>query len=242
MKNEKKQTLENRTCTNCGKDYAHEPIMIDGRDICDNINMCDPCAETQEERANQRRREQAAHAEWIRVVPKTYRETDLDYGDYPKDLHRYAVKWIRDLLVLKTNSTQIMFGMIGESGKCKTRIMGQIVKHAIWIGVKCEWVNATQFQWSCQHEFDKENGSRARAFLSLYRSCPFLAFDDLGKQRWTDGVESKFYDLIENRTANALPMVWSSNAGMGELEAMLTADRAKPIVGRLIGFSNIILV
>ena len=48
----------------------------------------------------------------------------------------------------------------------------------------------------------------------------FLFLDDIGKGKLTDAVQAHLHDVLEERTANLLPTLWTSNAGGAELAAM----------------------
>lgn len=212
------------------------------------INLCDPCANKENEALDQKRQQELedaarAHRErnaskiWEKIVPARYRQTDVNHVDFPKPVHQFAKSWMSGK-VGNANSLPWL-GIIGVSGKGKTRVMSQIVKRQIWNGPSVQWVNATQFQWCAQNQHDPIDGKKAKEFLKSFRRCDFLAFDDLGKQRWTDTVESHFWDLIEHRYANCLGMMWTSNSSLEDLKRMLTPDRAEAIVGRLAESSNI---
>ena len=213
------------------------------------IEYCDPCADKHNDALDEKARKaheddareqraQFSRRQWEKVVPQKYRETDVNDARYPKGLHDVAKQWISG--TIKGNPSRLWFGIVGISGKCKTRVMSQVVKNRISHGKACQWVNATQFQWCAQNQHDNVDGAKAKRHLESYRSCDFLAFDDLGKQKWTDTVEALFYDLIEHRDSRCLPMIWTSNSTLEELGLMLTRDRADAITGRLAETSNII--
>jgi len=76
--------------------------------------------------------------------------------------------------------------------------------------------------------------------LNSNGALKFLAFDDLGKQKWTDTVESYFWDLIEERYAQCRGLIWTSNSSLENLKRMLTRDRAESIIGRLAEESDVV--
>jgi DNA replication protein DnaC len=67
-----------------------------------------------------------------------------------------------------------------------------------------------------------------------------LFIDDIGKEKYTERVESEFYDLIETRTAHLRPILWTANTSGAGLEAMMSPDRGAPILRRLREFTEII--
>ncbi len=233
------------TCKSCGASIDLEGLGS----FSQYVEHCDPCAEKiNEEESEKRKREiedairekYAARAKetWMRVVPKKYRETDIDHPNYPKSLHRYAMKWAMESA--DEGRRRPWLGIIGLAGQGKTRVMSQVMNQKIKEGLRCEWVNATQFQWCSQNQHDEESGRKARSVLKKYRNCEFLAFDDLGKQKWTDTVESYFWDLIEERYAQCRGLIWTSNSSLENLKRMLTRDRAESIIGRLAEESDVV--
>jgi DNA replication protein DnaC len=221
-------------------------IDLDGlEEFAEILTACDSCAEKNNLRIDEERRierEDAARAlrlefatkEWEKVVPLLYRQTDVNHANYPRPTHATAMQWI------SSDKSRSWLGIIGQSGRGKTRVMSQIIRNRIWNDYRCQWVNATQFQWCAQNQHDKVDGEKAKRHIESYRNCGFLAFDDLGKQKWTNTVESYFWDLIEHRYAQCLPMVWTSNSSLEELAAMLSDDRSKAIIGRLAETSNVV--
>ena len=225
----------------CGAEIDLEGLA----EFADFLRFCEPCSEKNNlmiDRKLRKEREEAARAhrlenavkDWEKTVPPLYRLTDTKHEDYPRATHAMAIQWIN------SEKSRPWLGIVGVSGRGKTRVMSQVVKNRIWNDHSCAWVNATQFQWCAQNQHDHVDGKKAKAFIQKFRSCQFLAFDDLGKQKWTDTVESYFWDLIEERYAQCLPMIWTSNSSLESLSAMLTEDRSKAIIGRLAETSNII--
>ena len=234
-----------KDCKECGIE-----IDLTGlEDFAALLKYCDACGEkvnqeidekqrTEREDAAREHRVSKTTREWEKTVPLLYRKTDVNHANYPKGLHTLALSWVSGNL--EDEKKLPWLGIVGVSGKGKTRVMSQIVRNRIWNACRCEWVNATQFQWCAQNQHDKNDGRKAKAHIEKFRKCDFLAFDDLGKQKWTNTVESYFWDLIEERYANCRPMIWTSNSSLEKLEAMLTEDRAKAIIGRLAENSNIV--
>ena len=86
--------------------------------------------------------------------------------------------------------------------------------------------------------------AKAREWLRRWKRAEVLILDDLGKQKWTDSVEQEFCDMLEHRTSNQLLTLWSANTHPEQMikAKQLTRDRGAPIVGRLLDFSEIVLV
>ena len=80
----------------------------------------------------------------------------------------------------------------------------------------------------------------AKQTLYRARRRKILFLDDLGKAKFTERVEMEFYDLIEFRAANKLPILFTANMSGKQLTEALGEDRGEPIMRRLREFCDII--
>jgi len=101
-------------------------------------------------------------------------------------------------------------------------------------------IHAKQFERWCARMFDRDDDARRQ--LETLRRAEVLFIDDLGKEKFTERVESELYDLVETRTAHLRPILWTSNATATRLKEMLSADRGEPIIRRLKEFCTIVPV
>jgi DNA replication protein DnaC len=260
-------TDETRTCEECSETYRHVACYWDdkqdGKDWNADLYTCPSCVpivearekkewEGRQAKERQQAKEDAAKAAWLAIVPPLYQSTDTAHPDYPQATHRKAIEWQKSRESGDGNALPF-FGLIGQSGRCKTRVISQVMKRMIWSGQYCRWVNATEFQRLVQGQWSNESvggsscfssssttGEKARSSLETFRTCGVLVFDDLGKGRLTDTVAGSLYDLIEERTAQGRVTLWTSNASLDDLLQMLPTDSGGPIVRRLMEFSTII--
>jgi DNA replication protein DnaC len=198
-------------------------------------SVCDPCCELRESTDTEKRREAAARKEFERVVPVSYRKTELSHPNFNTPLWEQLKKW---------KPEQGWLGLVGETGRSKTRCLSLLAKRLAWNGYKLEWCIATRFQWAAQRQWSDDEGYKAREWLRRWKRAEVLILDDLGKQKWTDSVEQEFFDMLEHRTSNELLTLWSANTHPEQMikAKQLTRDRGAPIVGRLLDFSEIVLV
>ena len=253
-------TDEVRICKECSKSYQHIPYYWPEGQSEEDLNAdccycpsCEPIIQERwEKERRQREKDEAAKADWIKAVPPLYRDTDTTHPDYPQAVHRKAIEWQKTRETGEGNG-RLFLGLIGDSGRCKTRVISQVMKRIIWNGHCCKWVNATEFQRLVQSQWSNETkasksifksvttvGEQARANLETLRTCDALTLDDLGKGRITDTVAGALYDLLEERTAQGRTTLWTSNASLDNLLQMLPSDCGGPIVRRLLDFSTII--
>ncbi len=216
-----------RACTTCGQVTEYEPIMVNAVDLRATMKfLCQTChaAETDKEEAAAReairiRRE----AIWQRTVPERYRETDFRHEGFNGRL------WA----MVRDNSLFDSIGLIGPSGRCKTRVFALLAKRAISQDFTVGWCPANSFQWAAQREFSDTDGIKAREWMQVWLKAQVLFLDDLGKHKWTDTVESAFFNLVETRLAQKLPTHWSMNPDPSEVVTQATlADDAHGILSR----------
>lgn len=256
-------TGEIRRCSECSKEFEHVAIMMNGKDIDSENHVCPECRPAFEEKERQERdkqeegeRQKAYRAKrlkrWERTIPVLYRDTDPGHTDYPLRIHDKAMGWMNSILSNEPEPSPF-FGLIGTTGKCKTRISSQVLKRAILAGRSTEWINATEFQRLVQSQWSSSPtetsplasksvtvGEQAKKRLDFMRNCDVLALDDLGKGRLTETVAGAIYDILEERASRKLAIIWTSNATPDSLLNMLPKDSGGPIVRRLIEFSLII--
>lgn len=234
---ETKPTTETRTCDTCGKQYEHEPFSFQpgGVDMFANCYTCPSCSEEAEKETAEQNRIGAAKAEFERIVPPSYCKTDINHQGFNVALWDKLKNW---------RAEHGWLGLVGETGRCKSRCLALLVKRLCWEGWHGEWCTATGFQWAARRQFHDQDGNRACSYLDDWKKARVLVLDDLGKQTWTPTVESEFYDLLEYRTNREKLTLWSANTHPEEMVSskQLSQDRGAPIVGRLLDYSEIILV
>ena len=210
--------------------------------MLDHITICDSCATKAEIEQERFKREAKAKSLWESSVPEEYRKTNEKHPDYQKHyaVHRLSMSWLRGDHIGQ-DERRLFLGLIGESGRCKTRIISQVVKRIIWEGGTILWLNSSRFQWACQNQFN-DNAKEAGMWLKRYQDADYLIFDDIGSLKSTEAVSDNLYALLEHRTAHRLPMLWTSNETIGEMLVgkQLTEKARKRNISRLAGYSNIL--
>ena len=200
-----------RECDGCGQLAEYEPIEFNGMDLRRGIKfLCQSCGEALEEREREAARERIkTHrtAVWEETVPAKYRETDLKHEGFNGRLWE----------MLKFHPLDESVALIGPSGRCKTRVFALLARRAIAQDMAVGWCPANAFQWAAQREFDKEDGADAKRWMKRWQTCQVLFLDDLGKHKWTDVVESAFFNLLETRSGKKLPTNWSMNPDPSEV-------------------------
>jgi DNA replication protein DnaC len=200
-----------RACTTCGQVTEYEPIMIHDIDIRASMAfLCPGCVDEvdkQERAATRYRLKVKREAIWEKTVPARYRETTTTHEKFNTPLW----SMIKDQDILQS------MALIGPSGRCKTRVFALMAKRAIAQDITVGWCPANSFQWAAQREFSETDGQNAREWMRTWLTSQVLFLDDLGKHKWTDTVESAFFNLMETRLAQNLPTHWSMNPDPADL-------------------------
>jgi DNA replication protein DnaC len=199
------QPATSRTCDDCGQLTTYEPLLAGKFDLLENLpHFCTDCAnrrqQAESEAAAARIREKR-EAAWTSTIPRKYRETDTSHPRFPKSIWKSLRTWPLDRSL----------GLIGPSGRGKTRLLALLAKRAIADDLYVGWCPATSFQWAAQNQWDDEHGHDAKKWLRRWQDCHILFLDDLGKHRWTEAVESEFFALIDLRTSRSMPILWTMN-------------------------------
>jgi DNA replication protein DnaC len=132
-------------------------------------------------------------------------------------------------------------GLIGKTGEGKTRCLHIALKKAFDAGKKCFAIRhvafaslAEEFYSSNERIVEQAHKCKQDAFW-----CEVLLLDDLGKARSTPARDELLEELVETRTSNNLPILWSANAGGAWLIERFGPDRGPAIARRLAEFSHI---
>lgn len=192
---------------------------------------CRPIVEAEMAEASRLEKIRVLEGKWRQHCPPLYRETDISRLTIPQDIIEKVLSW-------QVNPRGI--GIAGRSGTGKTRLMFLLLRRVFMDGNGVRAISGKRFERSCHLMFDKMD--EGREIIRQARDTEVLFLDDLGKERYTDRVESEFYDLVEHRTSHLLPILWTTNSSGDALGDMMSEDRGAPIIRRLREFTEIIVV
>jgi DNA replication protein DnaC len=194
-----------RECDDCGQTSLYEPLICGRFDLFSNLpHLCDKCAQARREKEDRialERHKKRRRAIWEDTIPIKYRETETKHPDFNIELWRMC----RHLSVEKS------MALIGPAGRCKTRVFALLAARAIDLEHSIGWCPANSFQWAAQAKFDDQDGKTAREWLKAWKKAGILFLDDLGKHKWSETVETEFFNLLEHRSSHNLPTHWSMN-------------------------------
>jgi DNA replication protein DnaC len=222
-----------KQCINCGCDFDTEEVVFLDRKITFQ-KQCDTCVTiiTEKlEREEERQKTEQREKEFWSIVPKIYQTTDASQIS-PK---------------LKTAIDEWKYGPIGlgfkgPSGSQKTRA-SVLLLHSLHKGGRSVfYLKATNLTKNAVEAFSDDKAVKKHALESMRNAteCQVLLLDDIGKGRLSPSAEESLYALLDTRTENMLPTIWTTNADSSQLHDMMSEDRADAIMRRLIEFSKII--
>lgn len=221
-------------CPDCGESYDYESIMIGTVDfgrLCQ--PRCNDCAAALEHAAALRDREErrAIREACIQAtIPEDLRMTSEDFPGYNRNLHRAVTRW-RPF----ANERDFWLGIVGPADRCKTRCMAMLAMKAIRAGIRVKWTTANQLRdaVSDRNSSIKPAAIAARELLADCRNAAWLFIDDIGKNEWSPAFESQFFQILDHRKTNRLPLVYSSNIQPSGLGPLISTHNREPITGRL---------
>lgn len=224
---DREERIVSKECR-CGKQFQAKEFYVRGTLVANQI-LCPSCSEpVRGVELIDRRRSQKE--DWRNICPPLYQDTNPEKLTIPHKIFDRVMAW-------EPNPRGI--ALSGATGAGKTRLMFLLLRR-LHETTRVRAVSAKQFERWLHRMFDKDNDARIR--IEECRLTKVLFIDDIGKEKYTERVESEFYDLVEHRTSHLLPILWTTNATGEQLEQMMGEDRGVPIIRRLREFTEVISV
>ncbi len=224
-----------KKCKECGEDFETEEVYmpeLERRFVFQ--SACQQCLDRLiQEREVQEKNEkiQKRENDFWEMVPAIYKTTDETKIN--SKLKRAIYEW-------KFGPTGL--GFKGPSGSQKTRA-AVLLLHSLHKGGRSVfYLKATNLTKNAVEAFSDDKAIKKHALESMRNAteCQVLLLDDIGKGRLSPSAEESLYALLDTRTENLLPTIWTTNADSSQLHDMMSEDRADAIMRRLIEFSTII--
>ena len=237
---------DSRICIDCQRSFdAAYHVMFERR--CFHSLRCDECEAIATEKAEQEKLAaelKTVTDSWEAIAPVLYRTSDIKR--FPKQLQPIVADF--------DPFSQRGFGFSGRAGSCKTRASFQMLKVAHFRGHSCATINGVDFAklsidqfndtpisgGSCLGGNRQTIGTQAKRQLRRLAYCDWSLLDDMDKCKFTPRAEEALYDILESRTSNARPTIWTCNANSNQLAAMFTEERSGAILRRLVEFAEVI--
>jgi len=229
---------EKATCADCGAEFASKAVGFEGV-IMFRQRYCATCMTKSEEREKASKTRSVLSeraAEWTRICPASYQGTDIEHSGISDICRRAAKAW---------NPESVRgLAFIGVTGLGKTRSLFWVLQRAHDAGRSCAAISHNRFSRVVADAFagDGDERARGKALLRKLARVDVLLFDDLGKAPSTERADAECEELVEVRTSNGLPMLWTSNGSGAWLAKRFGEDRGEPITRRLGEFCRVITV
>lgn len=195
-------------------------------------SICDLCNDAiEQEREAETKAKQGREREILieAQIPPLYRSNDVSL--FPPSWSKIS-HW-------RPNQGQGML-LVGDTGKSKTRMLCQRVMDLHReTGIRFEFLRSSLLGKLVRQQFGDFEPWVARNRIDALGRVPLLIIDDLGKQASSPVVEEEFFDLIEERTSQKLPTLFTANAKSDELEKMMSPDRGRPLIRRIKEFCDV---
>jgi DNA replication protein DnaC len=224
-----------KKCFTCERNFETEEIVFGDRKISFQM-YCEDCIRIATEKQDIEERQQKIDKrenEFWAIVPKIYKTTD-EYK-ISSQLRKAISEW---------KYGPIGIGFKGPSGSQKTRA-SVLLLHSLHKGGRSVfYLKATNLTKNAVEAFSDDKAIKKHALESIRHAteCQVLLLDDIGKGRLSPSAEESLYALLDARTENMLPTIWTTNADSSQLHDMMSEDRGDAIMRRLVEFSTIIAI
>ena len=237
--------LRSYLCRDCRLDYTTEVLLINGKEHV-RVEVCPACSALITAKREKEVRdailsdrllaEQGREAQWAEICPVEFRleaeggKTVLQRMDAASPGWRLMLDWrfgSRGLIVR------------GVTGRCKTRAMWRLLRRLFESNHSIAAFTSAKFDRDCR---DAGGNFTLSRWFDALAQVDALFIDDLGKAQWTSSTEAQFFDLIDERTRNGLPVLVTTNDDRASLAARISDDRSGPLVRRLLDYCDSIVL
>lgn len=130
--------------------------------------------------------------------------------------------------------------LAGETGRCKTRCAWLLIKRLIVEdGLSVVTFDSVGFGRELERRYREEDD--VTGWLDrLGTGVEVVFFDDLGKLKITERVETELFGVIDQRSSHELPIIATTNDHGDTLSARMSDNRGAPLIRRLREFCTAI--
>ena len=134
---------------------------------------------------------------------------------------------IRDYAEVFSKKTEVGYCIYGRAGNGKSHLAAALVNRVIHRGYTAVFIEVPDLFSQIKSTYGGD-GSEDKIMRSL-ASCDLLVLDDAGAEKPTEWVQEKFYQIINSRYKNHLPVVITTNtkdmAGLEDIIGFRAYDR-----------------
>lgn len=172
---------------------------------------------------------QGRKSQWYDICPIEFRKV-IDWSNPRAKRHNYDA-------VYGWTPTHKGFIVTGATGLCKTRfVMKMLARHFV-DGTSVVMVTHADFRHSVGNLMMTDT-AKFRQMMDGMMKSDVLFMDDLGNGKFTPAVEEAFEAILNERTRQNRPCLFTCNVGMDALAATLSDERRAPIIRRIVEFCD----
>jgi DNA replication protein DnaC len=219
------------TCAKCSMQFEATVYGLSGRSLC--TRVCKECQRKLDEEEKRQQLEDKRRQEnsiLIEQIPPLYLKTDRSKMDS---------KLLKVVDEFDLHSGEGLF-ISGDFGKQKTRACALLLERYCRADYSIRMIQSTDLARRVAEQFSDKEQTREKAKNNLksFRRAYALLIDDLGKERATERFETELFSLIEFRTSNLRPTLYTSNLKLVDLLQKFSPENGGGIVRRIAEFSQ----
>jgi IstB-like ATP binding protein len=161
--------------------------------------------------------------DWWETVPPLYKETDPDKLPNPTKSAK-ALEW--------QDGSQGLW-MYGGSGTGKSRTAYLLLKRLAYEGRSVHVVRGQEFGREIVEATRPGGSGDLHEVLSPILRSHVVLFDDAPKIRFSERVESEFWQIVETRMSQQRPMIFTSELGLSEFCKLMEHGNGASIYRRI---------
>ena len=168
-----------------------------------------------------------------RGVNRTFEHFKVNSSN--KKAYEIAKKYAEEWENFKAEGTGIIF--IGKYGTGKTHLAFAIANHLLNKGIPVVYETLINLMEKLKFGYEKNSDLGYYEIIKLYCECDLLIIDDLGKEKLSEWVLEKLFQIINTRYENMLPILITTNYNEKEIIKRLSYNNdgiaAESLVSRL---------
>lgn len=231
-------------CDSCGKsrsylqfgDYVSTLLLPC---MCPESVALRTASELDEAKKEEERSQQERERKTMSLVKKVFRDSMVPERFLQRTFQTYdrkrnpqafdiASKYAADF----TRETKAGLMFFGTPGTGKTHLSAAIANAQLIQGRSVIFGTVPGLLSRLRESYDKGTGEKEAEIMQAFFSCALLVMDDLGKEKVSDWVEEKVYEIINTRYEQEKPVIITTNVGLGSVESRYGWNGAA-IVSRL---------
>jgi DNA replication protein DnaC len=166
-----------------------------------------------------------------KIMPPVFKDTDVNL--LPPEQFKKCKKYA-DLLTGENTSGKYGLIMHGTTGKCKTRICWEIIKHIANKGIVSKFETSVSMQEALTSSYGKKEREK---IVSEFKNTKILFIDDWGKEKSTERWESDLFDILDYRFSWKKVTVFTMNTTGHEIvKKFIDPEAGQAIKRRMVEF------